>query len=489
MGLVDRVDETRLALRTATGPQTDSQRYPIDTWITNYLAGMQQFTYGGHNYPLGGLQTYVGGARTKEIANTLPNYTAAVFKSPPAFAAELVRALVLSQARFTFRYRPGTSTPRKIFGTPALGVLERPWPNATTGELISRMEWHAGLAGNSFVTNFEPGRLRVLRPDWTAIVYGSQQEPDYPMGALDGEVIGYVYQNGGFGQNNQNEARTLRPSEVAHWAPLPDPMSPGLGMSWITPALRDIQGDNMMIEHKVKFFENGATPNLIVKGVPGVTPDQFNSWVNTFGTDHDGIRNAYRTIYLSLGMDATVVGSNLEQLDFASTGGYSETRISFLSRVPAALLGISAGLKGSSLNAGNYAETRRTFTDTWVYPTLQDLCMALAPLVEVPPYAELWYDTTDMPILRDDTQVVAEVTKTMAETITGLMTVGFTPDSTVQAIQAQDLSLLKHDPKLVSVQLQPPATVAAPEASASGNGKMPASEGQMMKPTGGKANG
>ena len=29
------------------------------------------------------------------------------------------------------------------------------------------MEWHAGLAGNAFVTNYTPGRLRVLR-DMTA---------------------------------------------------------------------------------------------------------------------------------------------------------------------------------------------------------------------------------------------------------------------------------------------------------------------------------
>jgi len=232
----------------------------MDNWIANYLIpGMNQFTYGNTTYPLGLNQTMVGAARTKEISNSLPTFTAALKKSPPAFAAQMVRALVLSQLRFTFRYRSSSSTPRKVFGTPALAPLEQPWTNATTGEMIARMEWHAGLAGNAFVTNFEPGRLRVLRPDWTAIVYGSQREAEDPMGALDGEVVGYVYQNGGFATANKNQVYTLRPSEVAHWSPLPDPLSPGLGMSWITPALRDIQGDNMQIEHKIKFYENGAT--------------------------------------------------------------------------------------------------------------------------------------------------------------------------------------------------------------------------------------
>jgi phage portal protein BeeE len=477
VGLLEKVAETRLARSESI--QVGSRRYSMDQYIAEFLN--PGFTYGNTNYPLGLNQTMLGASKTKEIVNSLPAYSAAIRKSPPAFAAEMVRALVLSQARFCFRdLNYGTTTPRKIRTGSGLKPLERPWPNATTGELIARMEWHAGLAGNAFVTNFEPGRLRILRPDWTAIVYGSQREPDDPMGALDGEVIGYVYANGGFTNSDAiKNAKTLRVDEVAHWSPLPDPLSPGLGMSWLTPALRDIQGDNMMIEHKVKFYDNGATPNLVITGVPGVTPEQFNKWVDQFGDDHDGIRNAYRTMYLALGMDAKVVGSNLEELDFSSTGGYSETRISFLSRVPAALLGISAGLKGSSLNAGNYAETRRTFTDTWVYPTLQDLCKALAVLVDVPQYAELWFDTTDMPILRDDAQVVADVEKVKEETIVAYVNGGFTAESAIAAVRGQDISLLKHS-GLVSVQLQPPGTVAAPPSEpsvASANGKPPAPNG------------
>lgn len=461
----------------------ESKRFVMDQYIAEFLNQGNQFNYNSHNYPLGLNQTMLGASKTKEITNSLPAYTAALRRSPPAFAAEMVRALVLSQARFTFRYKSSSSTPRKQFGTQALAPLENPWTNATTGELIARMEWHAGLAGNAFVTNFEPGRLRVLRPDWTAIVYGSDSEPDDPMGALDGEVVGYVYKNGGFTGNTKGPIRTLRPEEVAHWSPMPDPLSPGLGMSWITPALRDIQGDNMMIEHKVKFFENGATPNLVVTGVPGVTPEQFREWKEGFGGGHDGLQNAYRTMYLTIGMDAKVVGSDLSQLDFSTTGGYSETRISFLSRVPAALLGITAGLKGSSLNAGNYAETRRTFADTWVYPTLQDLCAALAPLVAVPQYAELWFDTSDIPLLRDDGQVAAEIEKIKAENIVSLVNGGFEPKSVIAAVRGQDINLLVHT-GLVSVQLQPPGLLASkPESPQPGGpmAKMP------EKPPSGKA--
>jgi hypothetical protein len=393
---------------------------------------------------------------------------------PPAFAAQMVRALVLSQARFTFRNPPWhRSTPRRVFGNADLAVLERPWPNGTTGELVSRMEWHAGLAGNSFVYR-QPSRLRVLRPDWTAILYGSQMEPDWPSGALDAELLGYVYANRGIGAG---EPHFLLPEDVAHWAPLPDPEMTGLGMSWLTPAIREMQGDRLASEHKIRFFEQGATPNLVVKGIPAVTREAFLQLVEDMEEQHAGVANAYRTLYLTAGADATVIGSNLAELDLKGVQGTNETRLSVLSRVPAALLGISEGLAGSSLNAGNFGMARRIFADSWVYPSLQDLASSMAPVVKVPADAELWFDTADMPVLREDAKDAADIEAVKATTITGYVKEGFTPESAIAAVRGQDVTLLRHT-GLVSVQLQPPGLVlpgtapaALPPGSAAAPGK------------------
>lgn len=444
-------------LRRLAGRVDDEHRYSIDQWISEYLIPASgQFTWNGQAYPFG--QT-LPGKRAGEIAQSLPGFTAALRSCPPAFAAQMVRALVLSQARFTFRNRPSTPTPRRLWGNTSLSVLETPWPNATTGELISRMEWHAGLAGNAYATNRQRGRLRVLRPDWTAILYGSQREPEDPAHALDGELLGYVYQNGGIGAGNSNRPETLLPSEVAHWSPLPDPENAGIGMSWVTPALREIQGDRSATEHKLAFFSNGATPNMVVKGIPATSKKQFDEVVDMMEDRHRGLANAYRTLYLTTGADVTVVGSDLKQLDFKATQGAGETRIAFLSRVPAPLLGISEGLAGSSLNAGNFGMARRIFADTWVYPTLQDLAASLSPLVNVPADSELWFDTADMPILREDAKDAADIEAVKASTITTYVKEGFTPESAVAAVQAQDIKLLKHT-GLVSVQLQKPGETA-----------------------------
>jgi phage portal protein BeeE len=249
----------------------------------------------------------------------------------------------------------------------------------------------------------------------------------------------------------------------------------GLGMSWLTPAIREMQGDRLASEHKIRFFEQGATPNLVIKGIPAVDRPAFLQLVDDMEERHAGVANAYRTLYLTAGADATVIGSNLQELDLAGVPGRNETRLSVLSRVPAAVLGISEGLAGSSLNAGNFGMARRIMADTWVYPSLQDLANSLAPVVKVPADAELWFDTADMPILREDARDAADIEQVKAMTITAYVQEGFTPESAVAAVRGQDVSLLKHG-GLLSVQLQPPG--AAPPlprpvpAAANGSGGM-----------------
>jgi phage portal protein BeeE len=458
VGLLERI----AAART-------EKRYAVDQWLDQYLLP-SQFLYNGNSYPFGGVgglnQTYVG-QRIAEIVSTLPGYAAAVRGCPPAFAAQMVRALVISQARFTFRNKPSSRTPRRTFGTTKLAILEEPAPNMTTGELLARMEWHAGLAGNAYAAR-RGDRVRVLRPDWVAILSGSKREPDDPAGAIDSELIGYVYWN--LGQHGGYQPEVLFPDDVAHWSPLPDPEQAHIGMSWITPAVREIQGDRAATEHKLKFFENGATPNMVVKGIASpdgtrLTKPQFDEIVDMIEDRHSGVANAYRTLYLTAGADATVVGSNLQQIDFKATQGTGETRIAFLSRVPAPLLGISEGLAGSSLNAGNFGMARRIFADSWVYPTLQDLCGALSTIVDVPSDAELWFDTADMPILREDAKDAADIEQVKQSTIAGYVREGFTPESAVAAVRGQDVNLLKHS-GLVSVQLQPPGTTLVAKSPA-----------------------
>jgi hypothetical protein len=438
------------------------QRYSVDTWLSDFLLPSWAQGLAG---PF--LRQTLADGRVQEVSNTLPGYTAALRRCPPAFAAQAVRATVLSGARFTFRNLLWSPTPGRTHGSHALDLLESPWRSGTTGKLISRMEWHAGLAGNAYVAR-QPGRLRVLRPDWTAIVYGSQQEPEDAATALDGDVIGYAYTNGGLAAGSRNDTHTMLPDEVAHWAPLADPESSELGMSWITPAVREIQRDQLSTEHTIRYFSNGATPNMVVKGLPASTPEQFSDLVDMLESQHRGVRNAYKTFYLSAGADASVVGSNLAEVDLRGVQGAGETRISLLSRVHPVVLAIAEGLQGSALNAGNFSAARRIWADTWIYPTLQDLCAALSSIVDVPPNprtrerdSELWFDVADMPILREDAKDAADIDQVRATAIRTLVDGGFEPDAAVATVAPSWASTLTHT-GMVSVQMQPPGGDAGP---------------------------
>jgi hypothetical protein len=92
------------------------------------------------------------------------------------------------------------------------------------------------------------------------------------------------------------------------------------------PAIRELQLDRLSTEHKIRFFEQGATPNLVVKGVPAVSRTQFEELVDEMESRHAGVANAYRTLYLTAGADATVIGSNLKDLDLENVQGATETR-------------------------------------------------------------------------------------------------------------------------------------------------------------------
>jgi phage portal protein BeeE len=461
----------RITARTIDRPT--EQRYAIDQYINEYLLPTT-FGFNGIQYGAGfGLTQTLAGNRATEITATLPGYLAALRSCPPAFAAQLVRALVLSQARFVFRNPPWhPSTPRKTFGTRALNLLERPWKNATTGELIARMEWHAGVAGNAYVTRSreinpatgesEP-RLRVLRPDWVAILYGSDLEPEDPGHALDGRLLGYVYQNQGL-FNSQYRAHTLLPADVAHWSPIPNAENAGIGESWITPAVREIQKDRIATQHTINYFANGATPNMVVSGIAAATREQFEEIVEMMEANHAGVANAYKTLYLAAGADARPVGANLADIDMKSVNGTAETRIASLSRVHPVILGIAEGLAGSSLNAGNFGMARRIWADSWIYPTLQDLAASLAPLVDVPADAELWTDVGDMPILREDAKDAAEINQIKMATAVAGVNGGFEAESVKAFVDSGDVRVLKHT-NLVSVQLQQPGAERPQPAS------------------------
>lgn len=373
------------------------------------------------------------------------------------FATCLVRQLAFSEARFLWRsFQNGR--PGKLFGTPDLALLENPWPNGTTGELLARMEQDASLAGNSYWTTADdlgrfgaaatgPGfRMVRMRPDWVTIVIGSFSGNPYD---LDARPLGYLYRPQGPGSDSEV---LLLPSEVAHYSPVPDPSARFRGMSWLTPVLEEITADKAGSKHKRKLFENGARPAMVVSFDKAVSPDNFQKFKAMLDSEHKGPANAFKTLYLGAGADAKPMTFDFQALDLRSVLGQGETRIAAAGRVPPMLVGLSEGLDASTL--ANFAQARRLLADMTMRPLWRMAAASLQTLLTPPAGASLWYDDRDISFLREDRKDVAEIQWRKASTIRNLVDAGYTPESVIAAVEAEDYSLLVHS-GLYSVQLQP----------------------------------
>ncbi len=420
----------------------------IDDW-----AGM--FAFNGNSYPI--LHQTMPSQDEEQVA---AGNSAAYRNNGPVFALIQARIQVFSQIRFQWtRFDKGQ--PTELFGTEELSVLENPWPGGTTADLLARMEMDASRAGNAYVRRTRRDRLNMLRPEWLTIVMGSRETPDVPPGeAADVEIAGFIF------DPPNADARVFFPHEVAHYAPIPDPDAHFLGMSWITPVLKDMQADNASTVHKDRFFRNAATPNLAIKFDPAVGPDKVLKFKELMEAEHRGAWNAYKTLYLGGGADPVAIGKDFRELDFSATQGKGESRLAAAAGVPPSWVGFSEGLQGSALNQGNQAASRRRFGDGTMQHLWANAAASLQPIMRPPQGASLWFDA-DIPFMREDAKDASEVQSQEAATITGLVRDGFTPESAIDAVTNKDWSRLKHT-GLVSVQMQKPGSEAGAKGATDG---------------------
>jgi hypothetical protein len=408
---------------------------------------------GGFSYPLDNLMLSTRGSREEDIESNFESYARRGYKgNSVVFACMRDRLALFSQARFQYRdFRNG-----KTFGDTSLAILEHPsGPTSATGDLLARAITDADLAGNFYATRRRTrtsDRIVRMKPSFVTLVFGTD-DPDVSSDDLDAEFLGIIYYPGG--EHSGSQPEYLQRSEIAHFAPLPDPEAHVRGMSWLTPVVREIMADGAATSHKLKFFENGATPQMVVKRQDAPSQEAFDNWRAIIESGNQGVANAYRTLYLTAGADATVVGKDLHQLEFKATQGAGETRIAAASGIHPVIAGLSEGLAGSSLNAGNFGAARRLVADKTMWWLWSNFCGSMETLVPPPKGSQLWIDSSDIPFLREDRKDAAEIQRIKAVTIRQYVDAGYLPESAVAAVEAEDPTLLKHS-GLYSVQLQAP---------------------------------
>jgi hypothetical protein len=448
------------------GQRADWPAFPggLDGWAETFgYQGLDYNVLPSSNAPATVTTTQQG--RREEIGADYAGYANVYRGNAVVYSCVKSRLLVFTEARFQFRQRR-SGRPGDLFGTPALAPLETPWPGATTGDLLARMLLDVDLCGNAYVARRGP-YLRPMRPDWVTIVLGANTagRPLRQPSDLDYDVLGYAYHPGGV--HSGEDPVILLPEEVAHFMPEPDPLARFRGMSWVTPVVREIMGDTAATEHKLSFFSNAATPNLVIIGRT-LKKEQAQQIQDAIWQRHAGIQNAYDNLVLGGVDDVKVVGADMRQIDFKTTQGHGETRIAAAAGVPPIIVGLSEGLESATYS--NYSQAVRRFADATMRPMWRNVAGSLARILDVPAGAELWFDDRDIPFLKEDVTAAAQVQSQQAGTIRSLVDGGFDPDSVVDAVVSGDLKRLQGTHSgLMPVQLQPPG-------SGENNGSGPATE-------------
>jgi phage portal protein BeeE len=458
MGLLSRLRGEQI--ERSDGFLSGGPNLSMDEWLSS-------FNYDGSQYPFG--LTFTQSARPEqEIVETFAGFVSSAYAANGAvFACLLARASLFSEARFQWRRfdkgRPGT-----LFGDQELAVLENPWPNGTTGDLLVRLEQDYSLAGNFYGWRQGNSLLR-MRPDWVTIVIGSNMDEDSPEKALDARVIGYIYSPGG--RSGGRDPVVLPVESVCHFTgPTPDPLARFRGMSWLQSILREVQSDSTMTSHKQRYLEHGGPNQAVTVDIPD--PAEFQEFVKVFRQNSEGAQNRYKRLFFNAGTNIETVGSDMVQMDFKNIQGHGETRIASAAGVPPIIVGFSEGLDAATYS--NYELAMRRFADLTARPFWRMAAGCLQSVLRVPPGAQLWYDDRDIPALKDDIVKRAEVWTKNASAAKQLVDAGYEPDAVRDAILADDWGLLQHT-GLPTVQVQQ-------NGQSNGNGSLADKAGEILTP-------
>jgi hypothetical protein len=223
-------------------------------------------------------------------------------------------------------------------------------------------------------------------------------------------------------------------------SPIPDPQANFRGMSWLTPVVREIMADTAMTEYKIKYLNNAASPNMVIKYPEMMEPDQIDRLRERLQARYGGMSNAFKTLILDQGADYSVVGNSFEQMNFSTVQAAGENRILIASGVPGIVVGSKEGLSAATYS--NYQQAMRRFSDITMRPLWRSVSACLEKLVVVPGGARLWFDVQDIAALRQGEQERAKTMLIKAQACNALTVSGYDRDSIYAAVDADDLTLL-----------------------------------------------
>jgi HK97 family phage portal protein len=283
-------------------------------------------------------------------------------------------------------------------GHPLRRLLAEPNPILSEFELFELTVIHLYLAGTAFweIIRDQAGRPRQLWP----------LRPDL--------VRFWLQPNGRLRFGFWTTSGTVDLGEDVIAFRLPNPVDPLVGQPPLRPAIRAVALDNEATNFVAALLQNRAVPGTVItvqQKLDEATADRLvTKWKQKFG----GARRGEPAV-LQQGMDAKVLGLDLDKLEFPDLRTIAESRICMAFGVPPILVSAKVGLDRSTF--ANYGEARRSFWEETIMPLqrrIKDVIVrALLPAVNDAAYStprrvSVRWDRSEVLALKESEQAIWE---------------------------------------------------------------------------------
>lgn len=304
---------------------------------------------------------------------------------------------------------------------PALALWNRPNPFHTRQRLVESTQQHVDLTGEGWwvvYKNFNmPVEVWHMRPDRMRVVPSK-----------DEVVAGYVYCG-----PDGDEIPLGRDEVIQIMAP--DPESHYRGLSPIRSLQTDIESARYASEYNRNFFTNGAEPGGLIKFDRKMSDDEFKEWQERWRETHRGASAAHRVGVIEEGAEWIPNTQSMKDMDFKELRDFERDVQREAYGIPKAILGLVDDVNRANAEAGAVV-----FAQHCTVPRLERFKAALnynfLPMFGgIGTGVEFDYENP----VPEDVEKINSERNSRVEAATKLITVGFDPEKTLEALGLPDI--------------------------------------------------
>lgn len=256
-----------------------------------------------------------------------------------------------------------------------------------------------------------PSEAAASRPAQLWWIPHTMIEPKWNAADDQTFITHYEYRPGGTARYE------IPPEQIIHFRDGIDPSNTRKGMSGLKSVLREVYTDEEASRYTSTILGNLGVPGAVIApvGDKPVTPNDAEKAKERFIDSTSG-RNRGKPIVFGQPVALTTFGFSPEQMSLKDLRRVPEERISAVLGVPAIVAGLGAGLDRSTF--ANYAEAREAGYEECIIP-LQGLIAGTLRRRLLPAFEddikgyEVYFDTSDVRILQEDANRLAERMRTL----------------------------------------------------------------------------